>query len=147
MTNSHTALTAFAEIVSRTGRITFGDVQRLHRKVLPDGVSSREEIEVLIRLERDVRRYDRAYGAWLVANVVDYAVWGERPIGVLTAEMSDWLAPLLDKSRPTLVRIAKEIAREAQDVGASIEDVAAGEDGTAEAFIPARVEAELTMVA
>ena len=131
-----TDLNTFADLVIRTGRVTFGDVQRLHRNVLPDGVGSREEIETLLRIEREVKRYDRAFAAWLVANVVDYAVWGERPTGVLTEEMSDWLSALLDKSRPVNVRIAKEIAAEAQEVGTAIDDIAAAAEPCAPVAFP-----------
>lgn len=138
-----TDLNAFADLVIRTGRVTFGDVQRLHRNVLPDGVSSREEIETLLRIEREVRRYDRSFAAWLVAHVVDYAVWGERPTGVLTEEMSEWLAPLLDKSRPVLVRIAKEIAAEAQEVGTSLDEFVAAADACP---VPAEAESAASPV-
>jgi hypothetical protein len=63
-----TDLQTFADIVARTGRITFGDAQRLHRDVLPDGVRSRDDVEILIRHEASVRRSDRAFAGWLVAN-------------------------------------------------------------------------------
>ncbi|WP_406856444.1 hypothetical protein ABEG18_02100 [Alsobacter sp. KACC 23698] len=142
-----TDLQTFADIVARTGRITFGDAQRLHRDVLPDGVRSREDIEILIRLEASVRRYDRSFAGWLVANVVDYAVWGERPTGVVTDEIAAWLAGLLDADRPVLARIAREIARETQEVGGVLEEAvlqdagmeaamaAAGEVGGSEARV------------
>jgi hypothetical protein len=144
-TMSKNDLQSFAAIVTRTGRITFGDAQRLHRDVLPDGVSSREEIELLIRLEAAVKRYDRSFAGWLVANVVDYAVWGERPTGVITEDLSAWLAGLLDPSRPVLARIAREIARETQDVGGALDaeigvaDVAVAPAPVGEAGREARV--------
>jgi hypothetical protein len=133
-----TDLQTFADIVARTGRITFGDAQRLHRDVLPDGVRSREDIEILIRLEASVRRYDRAFAGWLVANVVDYAVWGERPTGVVTDAIAAWLAGLLDADRPVLARIAREIARETQEVGGTLEEVVSQDAGMEAAMAAAQ---------
>lgn len=89
-----------AEIESR-GRIQFGDVRRLERDVLPDGVTCREEAEILIRLDRAVSRTDRAWGAWFVAVMVDYVVWSERPTGIVNEEAAIWLSEALDVPAPT----------------------------------------------
>jgi hypothetical protein len=47
-------LHVFARRVRETGRINFGDVKRLQRDILPDGISSREEAELLLTLDRIV---------------------------------------------------------------------------------------------
>lgn len=91
---------AAAEIEGR-GRIQFGDVKRLERDVLPDGVTCREEAEILIRLDRAVSRTDRAWGAWFVAVLVDYVVWSERPTGIVNEEAATWLSDALDVPAPT----------------------------------------------
>ena len=107
--------------------------------MLPDGVRSRDDVEILIRLEASVRRYDRAFAGWLVANVVDYAVWGERPTGVVTDAIAAWLAGLLDADRPVLARIAREIARETQEVGGTLEEVVSQDAGMEAAMAAAQV--------
>jgi hypothetical protein len=84
MVNS--SLQAFANNIQRAGRISFGDVQRLQRDILPDGISSREGAELLLTLAQTVGRADCAFGDWLVATVVDFVVWGLRPTGTVDAE-------------------------------------------------------------
>src|SRR3954454_13302426 len=46
-------------------RITFGDVCRVRRDILPDGVTCREEAELLLRVDRLVGRADRSWIEWL----------------------------------------------------------------------------------
>ena len=75
----NSSLQAFANKVQAAGRISFDDVKRLQRDILPDGINSREEAELLLSLEQTVSRADRAFGDWLVAMVVDFVVWGMRP--------------------------------------------------------------------
>jgi hypothetical protein len=89
-----------AEIESR-GRVNFADVKRLERDLLPDGVTCREEAEILIRLDRSVTRSDRAWGAWFVAVLVDYVVWSERPTGIVNEDAATWLSDALDVPSPT----------------------------------------------
>ena len=50
----NTALSAFVSKATAKNRITFGDVRRLQRDVLSDGVVSREEAELLITLDRNI---------------------------------------------------------------------------------------------
>ena len=110
------------DFVSRTGaksRITFGDVRRLQRDVLPDGISSREEAELLLRLDGQVTRADEAWADWLVTGITDFVVWGERPTGAVEGEAALWLKSLLNATdAPTKAarRIAREIRREAEQV-------------------------------
>ena len=100
-------------------RITFGDVRRLQRDVLPDGVSSRPQAELLLRLDAAVARVDRAWIDWLVAAITDFVVWGERPTGAVETEAALWLKELLAAAgTPTKAarRIAREIRRQAERV-------------------------------
>jgi hypothetical protein len=114
------------EIVTKTiakGRISFGDVRRLQRDILPDGVSSREEVELLIALDRAVPRADRAFAEWLVPAVVDFVVWGERPTGLVERGAADWLTGILGQGgTPTKAArlIAREVAREAERVDETV---------------------------
>ena len=69
------------------GRIAAEDVQTLCRNVLPDGLTCRDEADMLIALDR-VATSDAAFGDYLVASVLDFAVWGERPTGYIDAEIA-----------------------------------------------------------
>lgn len=113
------SLAEFTNKVRLKNRISFGDVRRLSRNILPDGIRSREDVELLINLDRDAARSDPAWEPWLVATIVDYVVWTERPTGVVTEETAYWLAATLaanEERPPTKIgrRIAREVAQEAQ---------------------------------
>jgi hypothetical protein len=111
------SLQVFCNRIVAAGRITHQDVLVLTRHVLPDGLTSRDEADMLIALDRCVTATDDAFADYLVASVVDFAVWGERPTGYIDADVARWLvASLRNGSGPTLVaaRIAREVVREAQ---------------------------------
>jgi hypothetical protein len=113
------SLSDFTIKVRSKNRISFGDVQRLQRNVMPDGIGSREDAELLIELDREMARTDRAWDRWLVASIVDFVVWAERPTGVVDEDTASWLAAALtgpESTRPTKTArlIAREIAEEAQ---------------------------------
>ena len=57
---SKVSLSEFVSRLRQKGGISFGDVQRLQRDVLPDGIGAREEAELLIELDRHVSRADDA---------------------------------------------------------------------------------------
>ena len=86
----------FASKVRAKGRISFGDVQRLRRDHLADALGSREEVEILISLDREIGRVDSAWGRWLVAVVVDFVVWTERPTGIVGEDTAIWLSETLN---------------------------------------------------
>jgi hypothetical protein len=72
---------------------------------------------MLFGLDRAVPWADAAFADWLVAAVVDFAVWGERPTGHIDADTAHWLAASLGCGRgPTATgaRIAVEVVREAE---------------------------------
>ncbi|MCJ2122002.1 hypothetical protein [Methylobacterium sp. J-077] len=99
-----------------TGTISDEDLLVLKREVLPEGIMSRDEADMLIALERAVIASD-AFADFLVASVVDFAVWGLRPTGYIDREVAAWLAGSLtgrDGPSPVGARIAMEIVREAQ---------------------------------
>ncbi len=92
-------------------------MRELNRTVLPDGLTCREEADMLFGLDRAMPDADEAFGEWLVASVVDFAVWGERPTGHIDADTAHWLAASLACGRgPTATgaRIAVEVVREAE---------------------------------
>ena len=139
----NSSLQAFANKVQAAGRISFGDVKRLQRDILPDGISSREEVELLLTLAQTVGRADRAFGDWLVATMVDFVVWGTRPTGVIDGETAAWLTSFLvgQRTTKTMRRLARELAAEADHGGTALpspalngasEDCASAQDVAAE---------------
>jgi hypothetical protein len=113
MTN--TALSAFVAKATAKNRITFGDVRRLQRDVLPDGVVSREGAELLITLDRNVVKTDRSWADYVVETIMEFVVWVEEPTGSIDDDTVLWLAEALS-SGGVLTKngrlIAREVARE-----------------------------------
>src|SRR5215204_5249380 len=142
----NSSLQIFANKVQEAGRISFGDVKRLQRDILPDGISSREEAELLLTLEQTVGQADRAFADWLVATMVDFVVWGMRPTGTVDAETAAWLTPLLVGQRTrTMRRLARELAAEADHAGTALPSPAL--DGPSGDCASAQVAMELTPLA
>ena len=54
------SLRAFVSKALERDRISFGDLRRLQRTVLPHGITTREQAEVLIALEQTIARTDKA---------------------------------------------------------------------------------------
>ena len=98
------------------GEISADDLRALKREVIPDGITCREEADLLIALDRAVPASGE-FADFLVAMVVDYVVWGERSTGYVDRETAAWLvASISGRNGPSQVgaRIAQEIVREAQ---------------------------------
>jgi hypothetical protein len=114
---SEVSLSEFASKVRAKKRISFGDVRRLQRDYLADGIASRADLELLIGLDREIGRIDSAWERWLATMAVDFVVWVERPTGVVSEETAEWLASTLraDGDCPTKTGrlIAREVAQEA----------------------------------
>ena len=124
---NNASLQDFVKTTSATNRITFGDVKRLRRTILPEGLISREEVEQLLDLDATVGRRDQAWTDWLVSAVVDYAVWGERPTGYVEGEAAAWIVEALSRhgmATKAARLIAREIEREAEAVDETIEELA-----------------------
>ncbi|HEV7258253.1 MAG TPA: hypothetical protein VGN82_10765 [Bosea sp. (in: a-proteobacteria)] len=93
------------------------DVKFLQRDILDDAVLTRDAIDVLIALDRAVPERCEAFGEYLVQLVVDFAVWQNRPTGVIDRDKAHWLVTSLSAGEgPTATarRIAFEIVREAE---------------------------------
>jgi hypothetical protein len=128
-TMTQTALQDFINTVTATNRITFGDVKRLNRSILPDGPVERGDVEALLALDAAVARSDQSFGDWLTQAVVDFAVWGERPTGTVEGEAAAWLIAALSRNGAmtrTAKRIAREIEREAELADTAIAALAEG---------------------
>ena len=113
-----TFLTEFASRMRFKKWIGLADVQRLQRDILPDGIGCRDQVEVLVALDRAVACADPAWSAFVVAALVEFVVWAERPTGMVKADTARWLAAALagDGASPTMTArlIAREIIEEAQ---------------------------------
>src|SRR3954451_5710574 len=99
-TMNNPLLETFATKVTAKSRITFGDVCRIRRDVLPDGIASREEAEALLRMDRLIGRADSSWVEWLTNAIVEFAVWSERPTGHIDTEAAAWLAQELMRQGP-----------------------------------------------
>jgi hypothetical protein len=97
-------------------RISFGDLRRLQRTVLPHGLVTREQAEVLIALEQTIARTDKAWAGYLVAAITDFVVWRSSSPGLVEPETAAWLVASLSCGRPTRTTgmIARAIVREAR---------------------------------
>jgi hypothetical protein len=137
----------FAARIEAKARITFGDVRRLQRDHLPGGLSSFEEARILLQLDANVARTDRAWFGWLVATIVDFAVPSEGP-RVADDGLEAQLA-LENASTRARRRIAREI-REAQRrqpgsrLGPALEEINDGQESSvseeSSAFVGSLVE-------
>jgi len=104
------------------GEISAEDLLALKREVIPDGITRREEVDLLVALERAVPSSED-FADFLVATVVDYVVWGERSTGYVDRETATWLAATFTGRTgpsPVAARIAQEIVREAQGSAESL---------------------------
>jgi hypothetical protein len=119
---NQSSLQDFSVRVLAGGRIGKRDVQILQRDLLADGVSSREEAEILIRLDREAGSVHASWSAWFIGTLTDFVVWGARPTGRIDEETGRWLATcLLEGGRaPRAHRLVAELEREADDIDAGL---------------------------
>ncbi len=124
---NQSSLQVFAERVLAKGRIGKRDVQDLQRYCLADGVTTRDEAEILIRLDREVGSVHASWPTCFIASLTDFVVWGSRPTGTIDAETAHWLAGALTAGgrSPRSSRLVAELMIEAQDVDAALQAIAA----------------------
>ena len=110
-------LREFVDRVMDCHAIDDQDVKVLQHEILSDVVMTRDMVDVLIALDRAVPKACAAFSDYLVALVVDFAVWENRPTGVIDRDKAHWLVATLSVGEgptATAQRIAFEIAREAE---------------------------------
>jgi hypothetical protein len=113
------SLQIFCNCVASTGTISPSHIRHLRETILPDGAMVREDVDLLIALDRAVADSHPTWGEFLVSTVVDFAVWSERGTGRVDAEAAQWLSATIGcGTGPTLngARIAIEVVREAESV-------------------------------
>jgi hypothetical protein len=111
------SLEEFINSTVARGEISRADVRVLQRDILPNGIGSRDEADVLIALDRAVHDKDPAWSAYAVSAVVQFVVWASRPTGRVDRETAQWLVQSLGCGMgPTEVAlaIAFEIVRESE---------------------------------
>ena len=92
--------------------ISFGDLRRLQRDILPDRITTREEAEILLALDRSVDRADRGWRDYLVRSVRDFVIWGSPPAGHIDGDKAQWMMTALSSSSAKTARIlSREIMR------------------------------------
>lgn len=111
------SLEIFINSALHAGEITQADVRRLGRDILPDGIECRDEVDVLIALDRAIPEKHAAWTAFVIQAVVDFVVWTSRPTGYVDQEMATWLVASLTAGRgpsPVAEAIAFDVVREAE---------------------------------
>ena len=77
----------------------------------------------LIAMDGAVRRADPAWAAYPTSTVVDFVVWGSRPIGYVDPDAAQWLEALLCSNPSKAARqILREVLRKAQAVDPVLRD-------------------------
>lgn len=107
----------FIDRVIEQDYISAEDVRCLRRDILTDGVTSQFVADALLALDRTVPS-DADWTAFLTPAIVDFAVWGLRPTGVINAEIANWLltAFSIGESTESARRILAGVAEEAQEI-------------------------------
>src|SRR5688572_9019823 len=65
-------LQQFAKIKRGAGDISFADVRKLQGEILPQGIVSPDEAEILIALDRAITRSHPAWAGYLVTSVLAF---------------------------------------------------------------------------
>ena len=112
-------LILFAQKVSANGRLLFADLRRLQRDILPEGITTRAEAEVLLSLDH-IPRLDGAWGPYVADAVARFAVSRSEPPS-LDRETETWLMGSLQAAQPrTAAAIVRAIAREGREIGGDL---------------------------
>ena len=115
-----TPLGVFVRKVTARNRILFADLRRLRRDVLPDGPTSREEIETLLALD-SMGRVDQDWPEYLLETVVRFVLARSDPPGSVDADTAAWLTQALSGAKPkSAAAIVRALRQEAQHVDDSL---------------------------
>jgi hypothetical protein len=112
-----------AEHIRRKGFICEQMVSHLVTRLVPDGLQSREEADILIALDRAVPQSCAVWADALSALVVDHVVWSARPTGCVDWEQAHWLMTSLSCGNgpsDNAMRLAFDVVREAHHVDESL---------------------------
>lgn len=117
-------------------RITFGDVRRLQRDYLPDGITTREQAEMLTALAPEIEHADRSWRQWFAEALADFATKSAAGNAAAHDETIAWLEQLA-KTPGMVKRISRKLARELRGSAEPTETtVLAAEDASVDAGVP-----------
>src|SRR5688572_28626751 len=85
----------FIDGVSVRGHVCDDEVAMLQGEILPEGITSRLEVESLLALDRIVTAVE-GWGAALTRLVADFVIWRRAPHGAVSNDDALWLATLLE---------------------------------------------------
>ena len=115
-----TPLGVFVRKVTARNRILFADLRRLRRDVLPDGPTSREEIETLRALD-SIGQVDQDWPEYLLETVVRFVLARSDPPGSVDADTAAWLIQALSGAKPkSAAAIVRALRQEVQQVDDSL---------------------------
>jgi hypothetical protein len=110
-------LHAFIKKVRESRRLLYGDLQRLQRDVLPNGLTTREEAKALIALDGVLERADDGWQDYLTEALKQFVLSTSRPQGSVDHDTAEWLASALaglpSKVAGDMVREVAKAARHA----------------------------------
>jgi hypothetical protein len=105
------ALEKFIARALHARRIGFGDLRRLQRDILPEGISTPAEAEALLALDDVVSKVDGAWPSYLSALCRNF-VLRLSPAGGVEPNTLAWLVDCLSGAKPaTALFIARELVR------------------------------------
>lgn len=108
----------------QTRRVGFGDLRRLQRDGLPGGATSREQIEVLMTVDRGIDRADAGWLPFLTSTIRTFVLRSAAP---LDPDTTAWLVRILSGgSARTAVAVAREMVREAGCSSEALMELARG---------------------
>lgn len=106
-----TSLHTFAERVREARRIRFGDLRRLQRDVLPDGITSREEAEILLEMDRAADRTDPDWPGFLAGALKGYVASAATGPGGPPPDLAVWLSSRIPAPRTRAARAVVDSLR------------------------------------
>jgi hypothetical protein len=105
------ALEKFVARAQHSRRIGFGDLRRLQRDILPEGIGSPQEAEALLALDGVVNKADDAWPSYLSGVCRDF-VLRANPAGAIEPNTLAWLVGCLSGAKPaTALFIARDLVR------------------------------------
>ncbi len=102
----------FTSGATARGQISFGDVRRLQRDCLPEGITTREEAASLIALDAALVRADKAWAAWLVPALADFVTAQQRADA---DAVQQWLRGFFAQS-PSSAALGRKLARHMREL-------------------------------
>jgi hypothetical protein len=101
--------------------MTFADLRRLQRDVLPGGIETREQAELLIAIDQSLKRVDRSWKDYFVSSMRDFVMRGFSPAERFDVENAKWLISALCRTSPRITRaILSEIVRQEPEINGAL---------------------------